>query len=357
MRILFTGFTSRTVGGRAVYDYLSNVDVLRRSLETLGHVVDQRRVSLTETDLTERYDVAFVGIAACNGLSSRFKLGALWTMSQFGSRAALFPSDGRNVGVFVNSVRTSIRNLDTFLGGKLGERNNVVEHEIGAASSWHPTWLDLLPRLLTGSERRGRHVWQMLVPTFSWGSAEPYARAFDAPVTVWDPTSLAWPMQFQHRDQMSAITNRARTWVMPTLQDNDRWLDHNRGSWPVIQVGNKRKGEPYISEIELINTFYRQNWGTLAFGYPLAEGGWWRMRYVHAAIAGAVTCCDRGDGQVAGAPYRHSRPDIEGMTEPQLNTLAAQQWAWLFDRAKTREETLEVLRSFVSKLKTADKEI
>ena len=341
MKILMTGFTSRTVGGRPTYDYMSNVYVLKHALELAGHEVDQRRVSIEETDLTQRYDTAIVGIAACNGLSSRYKLGAMWTMSQFGARAGIFPSDGKNVGQFISSVRTSINHLDTFLGKKLRERNNIIEHELGEQRK--EIWKTVLNLLLQGD-----HPWPVLVPTFSWGNARPYERTFRAPVTIWDPTCLAWPMQFKTSDQMSPpSTPRQRRWVMPTLQDQDRWLDKQRGSWEVLEIGNKRKGEAYVPEKELIEGLYRENWGTMAFGYPMSDGGWWRMRYIHAAIAGAVMYCGYEDHYVIGGPYKHARPQIENMPDGELENLARSQHEWLFDKAWPEQKAIEAVDSFV----------
>src|SRR4051812_9149910 len=110
MKILFTGFTSRTIGSdRNQYDYTSNVFVLKRALELAGHTVEARAVSIEEDPcIDEDYDCAVVGIAACQGMSSRYKIGAMWALHKFGSRAGIFPSDGKNIYIFPGSVRTCL---------------------------------------------------------------------------------------------------------------------------------------------------------------------------------------------------------------------------------------------------------
>lgn len=345
MKILFTGFTSRTVGSdRNVYDYLSNVDVLRRALELAGHEVDARPVRLlTDADVEDQYDCALVGVAAANGLSSRYKLGACWALHQFGKRAAIFPSDGRNVGVFVNSCRTCLH-VPRFLGEKMRERNNIIDHEIG--ENYAPVWTEVLSTL-EGS--RKPHPWKMLVPVFSWGDPGRYSYAFGTFAAGWDPTNLAVPMQ-SWLQNLGFSHPRARQWVLATLQDNDRWVEKQGFKWPVKSVGNKRKGLDYIPEEQLVKDQYSTNWGMLAFGYPLAEGGWWRMRLVHAAMAGCVTCCDAKDASVIGGPYKKGRIHIEGMTEDELNDLAHAQRDYLFQQAWPAERSIEAVDKFVKGL-------
>lgn len=352
MKILFTGFTSRTVGSdRNVYDYLSNVDVLRRVLELAGHEVDARPVSLlTDAGVADDYDCALVGVAAANGLSSRFKLGACWALHEFGRRAAIFPSDGRNVGVFVNSCRTCLH-IPRFLGEKI-KPNNVVDHELGAA--YPEVWTEVLETL---EGRRRPHPWKMLVPVFAWGDAGRFGTAFGTFATGWDPTNVAVPMQ-PWLLNLSGAPIRERRWVLATLQDNDGWVAKQGFKWPVVKMGNKRKarqgdGLDYVSEQTLVSQEYTRAWGALAFGYPLAEGGWWRMRYIHAALAGCVTCCDTKDAWVIGGPYKKNRLIVEGLTEEDLAVLAQEQKEYLFSKAWPADRAIEAVDAFVRGLKDA----
>lgn len=384
MRVLFTGFTSRTVGSdRNVYDYLSNVDVLRRALTLAGHEVDARPVSL-ETDpcVEEDYDVALVGIAACQGLSSRYKLGALWALHRFGARAGLFPSDGKNIYVFPSSVRTCLTGehrdnqrdnvkldpIDYMLGALQRERNNVVDAEAGGTQLMKNVWRKVLADL-PHDDRSPACAWPMLVPTFSWGDPQVYARHFGARVVTWDPTNIAIPMQF-HPDGCthdgrfpfanqrplqldgSSTGSRERAWVVSSLQDQSGWIRKQKCAWPVITIGNKRaardgEGADYVPERELIGTYYRKYWGHLAFGYPLAEGGWWRMRYVHAGMAGIVTCCDEADARRMPPAYRHSRIWLERAVDAKLADIAEAQWLQLRAETWSADTSIAAVDGFV----------
>lgn len=386
MRVLFTGFTSRTIGSdRNVYDYMSNVFVLQRALTLAGHTVDVRPVSL-ETDpcIEEEYDVAVVGIAACQGLSSRFKLGALWALHRFGDRAGIFPSDGKNIYVFPSSVRTclagehrdkmqgnvAIDPIDYFLGQLQQERNNILDVEVGRQmkETWRQTLLDL-----PHTEVKPKCRWKMLVPTFTWGDPSVYARHFGADTTVWDPTNVAIPMQFADKElgpdgrfpwavctdtrvDHESVSTRERGWVLSSLQDQSGWLKKQACKWPVVVVGNKRKardgdGIDYVPERELIDTYYRKYWGHLAFGYPLADGGWWRMRYVHAAMAGIVTCCDPNDARKMPPDYQHSRVMLERWSDERLAEVAFQQNLQLRSSAATADESVTTVDAWVRSLK------
>lgn len=379
MRILFTGFTSRTVGSESnIYDYMSNVFVLEKALRLAGHDVDVRPVSL-ETDpcVEEDYDAAVVGIAACQGLSSRYKLGACWALHRFGKRAGIFPSDGKNIAVFPSSVLTCIsgnhfdkvqkRHLDPveyFLGDLQQERNNVVDQKLGHQPELMDVWRAVLKQF-PYSVTKPECAWNVLIPTHSWGSELVYRRHFGRPVTLWDPTNVAIPMQFPDGTLAldgrlvqchTALANeRSRQWVVSSLQDQAAWIDKQRCKWPVLEVGNKRKaragdGLEYMPEKDLIERVYTKNWGHLAFGYPLADGGWWRMRYVHAAMAGIVTCCDQNDARKMPGGYQFTRTQIEGMSDDSLARLAIRQWEELQAASWPAERAVETVDGFVKSL-------
>lgn len=371
MKILFTGFTSRTIGStRNQYDYMCNVDVLRRALELGGHEVDQRSVDPeTEPCIEEDYDCALVGTAACQGLSSRYKIGAMWALHRFGKRAAIFPSDGKNVYVFPGSVQTCLTGnhgartpLEYFFYGQLENEQFVgakFAHQHYAAE--YQSVLERLPH----DSRNPKCNWKVLIPTFSWGNPLVYARHFGGEVQTWDPTRIAIPMQFRSDElaldgRLPAVftalaTERKRAWVVSSLQSQDGWIKKQGCKWPVIIVGNKRKarageGDGYIPEREMIDTYYKDNWGHLAFGYPLAEGGWWRMRYIHAGMAGIVTCSDEADARRMPESYRFSRIALEKKTDEQLAEVANAQWFDLMEAATSVDQSVATVSDFVKSL-------
>jgi hypothetical protein len=374
VKILFTGFTSRTIGSdKNQYDYMCNVDVLRRALELAGHTVDARSVSL-ETDpcIDEEYDVALVGVAACQGLSSRYKLGACYVLDKFGKRAGIFPSDGKNVYVFPGSVRTCLTGshgartpLEYFFFGQL-EAEQFLDAEFANANM-----KDVFQRVLENlphDERNPKCAWPVLIPTFTWGNPDVYARHFGGRVSVWDPTNIAIPMQFTPMEiscndgrlpwadpMLSQPYQRQRAWVLSTLQSQDGWLKKQACKWPVVTVGNKRKarageGDGYIPEKQLITEYYGKYWGHLAFGYPLADGGWWRMRYVHAGMAGIVTCTDDENSRRMPEAYRYSRIMLERWSDEKLEEVASNQWLQLMDAAASQDQAVAAVDKFVKEL-------
>ena len=375
MKILFTGFTSRTIGSdRNVYDYISNVFVLQRALELAGHEVDVRPVSLLEDPcIEEDYDCAIVGIAACQGLSSRFKLGALWTLHKFGKRAGIFPSDGKNIYVFPSSVKTCLTGqhwdgatqldpIDYFLGYLQREKNNTVDWQLGREMK--DVWRSVLERM-PHSDVHPKCDWPMLVPTHSWGNASLYARHFGAVVMNWDPTNVAIPMQFNPLTlgldgrllgtDTVPRQDRERAWVVSSLQDQGQWIKKQKCKWPVITIGNKRKardgeGVDYIPEMTLIKEIYTKYWGHLAFGYPLADGGWWRMRYIHAAMAGIVTCTDENDARKMPESYQFTRTSLERFSDEKLREVAHNQWLELMDTAWPADRAIATVDTFVRTL-------
>jgi len=377
MRILFTGFTSRTIGSdRNQYDYLSNVGVLAHTLELAGHKVDQRAVSL-ETDpcIEEDYDCALIGIATMQGLASRYKIGATWAMHRFGSRAGLFPSDGKNVSVFPSSVLTCLSGshgdrtpLEYFFYGQLDkEKPHFVEADIAAAMPGN-AFQSVLQRL-PHSVHAPSCAWNILIPTHSWGNPLVYQQHFGAPVSTWDPTNIAIPMQFTPSEldadgrlkfdgptgTPADIGGRKRAWVVSSLQDQGPWIKKQKCAWSVITVGNKRKaakgeGDGYMPEKEMIASYYRDNWGALVFGYPLASGGWWRMRIIHAGMAGIVSCCDENDARCMPTAFKFSRISLEKSSDAKLAEVAEQQWQQLRSSAMSVDESVTLVDNFVKNL-------
>lgn len=374
MKVLFTGFTSRAVGSdRNVYDYMCNVNVLAEALRQAGHEVDHRQVSIvTDPCPEEDYDVALVGVAAINGLSSRFKLGALHTLHRFGSRAGIFPSDGKNVAIFPASVQSVSRVGEHacgpfpsyLLGEGMGDRNNVIEHEAlraqgASGESWLAEVLDKLPQT-----SRIKCAFPALFPLHSWGNPSVYGRAWGAEASGWDPTNIAIPMQFDplvirpNGGRLAFIegAERQRRWVLASLQDNSAWLKKIKPTWPVVSVGNKRAakagvGAEYIPEDQMIREYYGTSYGTLAFGYPLGHGGWWRMRFIHAALAGCVTCCDANDAIPMPESFKHSRIMLEHWSNEKLAEVALAQHEDIKRTAATVDQTVAAVNSFVTALK------
>ena len=373
MKILFTGFTSRTIGSdRNQYDYMSNVFVLEQALKLAGHQVDVRQVSLMEdVEIEKDYDCALVGIAACQGLSSRFKLGACWTLHKFGRRAGIFPSDGKNIAVFPSSVLTCLQgehkldgqkidSIDYFLGDLQREKNNVVDTELG--HEMKDVWRDVL-RQLPHRPGKPQCAWPMLVPTHPWGDVAIYGRHFGTTATGWDPTNVAIPMQF-YIDELDAdgrlklatqTPERSREWLLTSLQDQSNWLKKVKATWPVTVIGNKRAARnglalEYVPEKQLIDEYYTKAWGHLAFGYPLAAGGWWRMRFIHAALAGCVTWTDDENAQRMPEAYRNSRVLLERWSDDRLAKTAADQWSQLKAASWSADQAVETVDRFVKGL-------
>ena len=200
-----------------------------------------------------------------------------------------------------------------------------------------------------------------------------YQRHFGGPVTCWDPTNVAIPMQFNalpgggplsleapdgrlfNEGRGVADLPREKAWLVTSLQDQTPWIKKQQCKWPVIVVGNKRKaregeGLDYIPEREVILNYYTKYWGHLAFGYPLAEGGWWRMRYVHAALAGIVTCCDENDARRMPEDYRHSRIMLERWSDDKLREVAHNQFIQLMDSAWSTDQAVNTVDAFVKGL-------
>jgi hypothetical protein len=340
MKVLITGVTSRMIGStRLRYDYLSNVSLIQKALEIAGHKVEVRKVDLDEKDVSKNYDVALVGLAHIYSLGAGYYPQATRVLHEFGERAALYCDDWACVGLG-ETLKGVLRGWDRYLNWRkyaITKEQEVIMHDTIAK----------IARGADGSE--GHCAWPMLLPMFSWGNIRQFMEGnlqFEGQkLEGFDPTSLyitPGTNKVEPRD-------RKLIWTLAVLQNHDQWLKKLNLRWPVLSMGNKRKGEQVLSEKDVVQ-HYANNWGVLAPKYPKAGTGWWRVRYVHAADTGAIMLCDPQDGEQIGLSYEVTGAQVEAMKTKQLLELANSQHKDFFKHVLPPELIADQVSKFVENL-------
>jgi len=196
-----------------------------------------------------------------------------------------------------------------------------------------PSWERLIP-----AKDLADHKW--LAPLFPWGDTKKMGLPVDH-IMSWDPSPLYELPACHHL----AWNKRKTEWYNASLsKDAHDWATQQNLSWPIHSVGGKSLGQPRILESEVVWQYGGYK-GVLCPTYAHAGCGWWRVRYLHAAHAGAILGGDPKELGVIDPSYGYSMRELEQMDDNMLLLIAGQQAVNL--RHATREETIKKLESIL----------
>lgn len=344
MKILMTGFTPRGVGStRLLYSYMSNTSVILKTLRAAGHTIDHRTVDVDDHEIAKQYDVALIALAVPQSLSSRFVFGALWAAEMFQERARFFVDDWL-LHQFASQLESALREPEK----RFYSLDN--RHCYEAAKKHTDIWCKWYKKLL-------REKTRLLIPAFPWAKPRillPKLPNID-PV-IFDPTPLAFTdseVFWGSTTSMSVITpapmaDRRKQWVLAAMRDVAPWLKNNRFDWPIEKYGNKRQGEPILTEEELVRKVYTTSVGIIGAPYPVVTaGGGWRARYIHSAMTRSILFLDPQEGATAGQPYNLFRSVVEKASDDQLTDIAEAQREHLMRSAWSLTDLRDQLENYV----------
>lgn len=344
MKILMTGFTPRGVGStKLLYSYMSNTDVILKTLRAAGHTIDHRVVDVDDTEIAKQYDVALIALAVPQSLSSRFSFGALWAAEQFQERARFFVDDWL-LHQFASQLESALRDPEK----RLYSLDN--RHCYEAAKKHTATWIKWYKKFL-------REKTQLLIPAFPW--AKPRILLPKLPniePVIFDPTPLAltdpkvfWGDETSMDTIVPApMSDRRKVWVLAAMRDVSAWLKANRFDWPVEKYGNKRQGEMILNERNLVQGIYTTAVGVIGAPYPVVTaGGGWRARYIHAAVTRSILFLDPQEGRTAGKPYDLYRTVVESASDQQLTDIAEAQREHLLSNTWNLDQLREGLENYI----------
>jgi hypothetical protein len=192
-----------------------------------------------------------------------------------------------------------------------------------------PTWSHIIK-----PDDLCEHKW--LVPLFPWGDSTKMGLDV-ADIISWDPSPL-YEMPPVHK---LVWQQRKTEWYNASLsKDAHEWTLAQNLTWPVKAVGGKALGQPRMLESDIVWE-YGSYKGVLCPTYEHAGCGWWRIRYLHAAAAGAILGGSPKELAMIHKSYGYTLQEIEQMEDAERQTLAHDQAANL--RIATLEETLKKL--------------
>lgn len=132
---------------------------------------------------------------------------------------------------------------------------------------------------------------------------------------------------------------KARDWFLAAIVNHQRWVKKMQLSWPVNFAGVRLMPGERLTEAEVLQECSR-HWGILSPIYPQAGSGWWRARFIYAAVADSVLYCGQGDADALGSAYCLTPERIEALSDWDLALFAFNQRATLFPKLVTEEAAL-----------------
>jgi hypothetical protein len=197
-----------------------------------------------------------------------------------------------------------------------------------------PTWENFVDKKLLTNR-----TW--LAPLFPWGDVKLMGLPVDD-IRHWDPS----PLYKVPKSNKQAWAHRKTEWYNASLsREAHEWAAQQNLGWPIHSVGGKSLGQPRILESQIIWEYGGYK-GVLCPTYAHAGCGWWRVRYLHAANAGAILGSDPKETGVIHPAYGYTLKEIESLGDE-----AREYLAWLqADKLKvaTLSETLNKVEGWLA---------
>jgi len=246
------------------------------------------------------------------------------------------------------------------VGDERGARN------LGIAQVYpddHAVILEHLDALTAGLQRsyNGLDRTLRVVPMYSWGdvsSVYPYVapEVSGAPIFKLDPSHVV--EEIAEKAKLAPPSERELAWALPLITPPKDFLERQvpDATWPVDTVGHRTSSHLKLAtEVDVLEWISRRS-GIFAPPYfgdgrkskPLT--GWWRSRYLYAAIAKIPLVAFKGEADALGAAYEIGYKQIEAMNFTERCDLARRQADALRPHYTHRREFDETLEEILDRV-------
>lgn len=334
MKILVTGFTALQNGSEKRQIY--KIDVPAAFVDTLrkyGHDVEWRKVELTEDDFSQ-YDVAIICVAPITSSNSSQGLGALKALNRV-KKAIVFYDDWKLKEVNA-SWKAVLKQGKKQFHKKWGNGMNFYKNDTEDIEENADELLAVVNDLFT----TGRDNWKVLCPMYEWGNKE----------IIFNQKSISFLTKenFNYIDPTPAVINidrsiesresKARQWCIASIADHSSWIKKQHLNWPVNYYGCRKLKCERVKTEEDVFELYKLHWGVLSPEYPQSGSGWFRARFIYAALAHSVLWCGKKDAQALGLSYQMEPALTELSSDVELHQLALQQASDIFKHITNKGE-------------------
>jgi hypothetical protein len=328
MKILFTGSTAKQVDDnaweRARVKRIDDSSIICSSLRKQGHIVDRKRIKWGE-DLS-MYDLAIVGVG-CFG-SNNYSgdiFNSLYALSSC-KNVLVFYEDWKiesNIssfnsmlkkGVIEEAVNKKWSNGSCFYGGVDNENFNIEKAK------------EIIKNLTNG-------FYDALIPAFDWGNKE-IVRKIIKSKNIYNIDLTPYVLENWNIDLRPEIKEKRKEFMLASLVDHRRWVKKCQLRWDVVYYGAKSIKESIKLETETdVYNECGKYWGILCPEYPHAGSGWFRIRYIYAALQRSIIFGSDSDLKELGIQWKR----LEFLTDDELKEYAEEQRKAIFKYAWNKE--------------------
>lgn len=340
MNILVSGFTALQIGSEK--RQIQKIDVpaaFVKHLREMGHDVEWRKIWCKEEDFS-KYDLMIACVAPITSSNASNGLGAMKAMNRIKNVIVFY--DDWKLGEIRNSFKAILRLKEKQFNKKW--------------SNGMPFYKDILNDILNSKEdifetaknlsTEGKSSWKVLCPMFNWGNKSfingmiPWMTAYN--FNYIDPTPAVIDLNLTPKSP-----TKVKRWAIASISDQTKWIEKQGLKWPYDYYGcRKLKCERLKTEEDVFEK-YAEHYGVLSPAYPSSGSGWFRARYVYAALANSVLWCGEKDARQLGQPYEMHPQLVELHNEQELVELAQKQKECLFKHIMTMEEFREKLSQII----------
>jgi len=310
MKILFTGCTAKQVDDdaykRARVKRIDDSSIICNSLRRQGYAVDRRKVKWGD-DLNE-YGLAIVGIG------------------QFGSNN--YSGDIFNAIYALKTVKNVlIFHEDWKIDGTMKSWTKMLEQEVfdkSVSKKWsdgrhfyggvdHPEFdgdaaMEVIRKVAEGEFDHA------LIPAFDWGDKEKVRDIINMK-NIYNIDLTPYVLENWNISLDTPTQPKERKHMLASLVNHQPWVRRNKLKWPVDYFGAKsiKEASQLATETDVFETCGKY-WGILCPEYPHAGSGWFRIRWIYAAIQKSVLLSSPKDTEALGLPVQN----IESLSDNEL---------------------------------------
>jgi len=314
MKILFTGCTAKQIDDdaykRARVKRIDDSSIICNSLRKQGYLVDRKPVKWGE-DLSE-YGLAIIGVGqfGSNNYSGEI-FNVLYALKTI-KNVIIFHEDWKIDGTMKSW--TGMLNQETF-DKSIAKKWSDGKYFYGGVDNpnFNPTEaIEVIRKVVNGEFENA------LIPAFDWGDKEKVRdiikvkNIFNIDLT---PYVLdTWNIKLDVEPQV-----KEKKHMLASLVDHRPWVRRNKLKWPVDYFGAKsiKEASQLATETDVFEACGKY-WGILCPEYPHAGSGWFRIRWIYAAIQKSVLLSSPKDLEALGLP----QSNIEMLSDNQLEEYA-----------------------------------
>ena len=316
MKILFTGSTSRQtkdeISKRAL-DRINDSSIIVDSLRKQGHTVDRKVVEWGD-DLSS-YDLAIVGIGQFGSLNYSggiFK--SMWPLVA-AKKVLVFHEDWKIDG----TIKSFTKAIEPETYQKMLDKR-FADGKVFYSGTEHPQFdkekcLVAMKKLIGGE-------FPALIPAFNWGNKQ-LVRDIIKSKDIYNIDLTPYVLKHYGIEiDTPQVEQKQKRHILASLVDHTSWVKRNKFKWPVDFYGAKSmEGATQLESEKAVFDKCAEYWSILCPEYPHSGSGWFRIRYIYAAINKSILIASENDLKALGI----EKKSIEDLNDKELIAYAQEQ--------------------------------